>query len=418
MPKNRVKYGVIKRLWEFLIQPRRGTVVYGGRGSAKSWSIAALLVLLATKSKVRILCCREVQVSIKDSVHTLLKDTIYRMKLQGIFDITDVAIRCSHTGSEFIFKGLKHNINDIRSTEGIDICWVEEAQAVSEESWRALIPTIRKKGSRLFISFNPDLETDATYQRFVVHCPPGYASLKINYDENPFLSEEVLNEAKYDKEVNPEAYENVWMGNVRKNSDAQVFAGKYEVRDFAIPTRDKVDRFFVGVDWGFSKDPTTIVLSYIYDGCLYICREGYGVNVDNANIARDIFAKVPEASEGWPIYADCARPETISFIRSRRWTVYYDGKPKEVFYNLQPAKKWKGSVEDGISYLKGFRKIYIHPSCKHTKMEFDNYSYEVDKITGQPLPKLKNGYDHCIDALRYSLDGYITNHTLDWLKYV
>ena len=417
-PTQKVKFGIVKRLLEFLLVRRRGTVIYGGRGSAKSWSVAAYLVLSATQSKLRILCCREVQVSIKDSVHTLLKDTINRMKLEGLFDITDVSIRCLSTGSEFIFKGLRHNIAEIRSTEGIDICWVEEAHAVSEESWRNLIPTIRKDGSRLFITFNPDLETDATYQRFVVHCPPGYAALKINYDENPFLSPEVLAEANYDKEVNPEAYDTVWLGNVRKHNDAQVFAGKYEVKDFEIPTRDKVDRFFVGVDWGFAKDPTTIVLSYIYDGCLYICREGYGVQVDTGDIARQIFANVPEAADGWPIYADCARPETISFIRSRRWTIYQDGKPREVFYNMKPCTKWKGSVEDGIAYLKGFRKIFIHPSCKHTKTEFDNYSYEVDKTTGEVLPKLKSGYDHCIDALRYSLDGYITNHNLDWLKYV
>lgn len=406
---------MIKRLWKFLVKPRRGTVIYGGRGSAKSWSVATFLVLMSAQSRLRILCCREVQVAIKDSVHTLLKDMIYRLKLQGIFDITDVSIRCRVTGSEFIFKGLKHNINDIRSTEGVDICWVEEAHAVSEDSWRALIPTIRKQGSRVIITFNPDLETDATYQRYVVHCPPGYEALKINYDENPFLSEEVLAEARYDKEVNPEAYDNVWMGNVRRHSEAQVFAGKYMVMDFKIPTKAEVDRFFVGVDWGFAKDPTTIVLSYIHDNILYICREGYGINVDTANIARDIFAKVPEAAEGWPIYADCARPETISFIRTRRWDV---GLKNPVFYDVRPAQKWKGCVEDGIAYLKAFRKIYIHPSCVHTKMEFDNYSYEVDKNNGEVLPKLVDRYNHCIDALRYSLDGYITNHSLDWLKYV
>ena len=413
-----MKYGIVKRLLEFLLQKRRGSVIYGGRGSAKSWSVAAYLVLSATQEKLRILCCREVQVSIKDSVHTLLKDTIYRLKLQGIFDITDVSIRCTLTGSEFIFKGLKHNINDIRSTEGIDVCWVEEAHAVSEDSWRNLIPTIRKKGSRFFITFNPDLETDATYQRFVLHSPPGFEKLKINYNENPFLSAEILAEAEYDREVNPEAYDNVWMGNVRRNSEAQVFAGKYEIRDFRVPERHEVDRFFIGCDWGFAKDPTTCVMAYIQDGFLYVCREGYGVGVDMADIPKKIFANVPEAEQGWPMFADCARPETISYLSSRRWYIPHEGKTHEVAYNLKPCTKWKGSVEDGIAYLKSFRKIIIHPSCKHTITEFNNYSYEVDKNTGEVLPKLKPGYDHCIDALRYALDGYITNHKLDWLKYV
>ena len=414
-----VKFGVVKRLWEWLLIPRRGSVIYGGRGSTKSWSVAALLVLMAAQSKLRILCCREVQVSIKDSVHTLLKDTIWRLKLNTIFDITDVAIRCRTTGSEFIFKGLKHNINDIRSTEGIDICWVEEAHAVSENSWRALIPTIRKEGSRFFITFNPDLESDATYQRFVVHCPPGFEALKINYDENPFLSPEIRAEAEYDREVNPEAYDNVWMGNVRRQSDALVFKGKYEVRDFQIPDKAHVPggRFFVGADWGFG-DPTTCVSAYIDDGFLYVCREGYGVNVDLADIPKKIFMPVVETDDGWPIYGDCARPETIHFLRSRKWYIPRNGKLKEIGYNVQPCTTWSGSVEDGIAYLKSFRKIIVHPSCKHTITEFNNYSYEVDKNTNEVLPKLKDGYDHCIDALRYALDGYITNHKIDWLKYV
>lgn len=415
---QKVKIGVVKRLWEWLIKPRRGSVLYGGRGSTKSWSVAMLLVLMSAQSKLRILCCREVQIAIKDSVHTLLKDTIYRLKMEPLFDITDVSIRCNKTGSEFIFKGLKHNINDIRSTEGVDICWVEEAHAVSEDSWRNLIPTIRKPGSRFFITFNPDLEDDATYQRFVVNCPPGFEAFKINYDENPFLSKEILAEAEYDRKVNPEAYDNVWLGNVRRHSDAQVFAGHYEVRDFEIPTRDKVERFFIGCDWGFAKDPTTCVMCYIDDGFLYVCREGYGVGVDMADIPKKIFACVPEAEQGWPMFADNARPETISYLNSRRWYIPRNGKMKEVAYNLKPCTKWKGSVEDGVTYLKSFKKIIVHPSCKHTITELNNYSYETDRNTGDVLPKLKSGYDHCIDALRYALDGYITNHKADWLKYV
>lgn len=177
-----------------------------------------------------------------------------------------------------------------------------------------------------------------------------------------------------------------------------------------------MDRFFIGVDWGFSKDPTTMVLSFIKDNCLYICREGYGIGVDLAQIPQKIFSCVPEAAQGWPIYCDNARPETISFLKARRWRVMIDGKPAEVSYNLKPADKWKGSIEDGIDRLKSFEKIIIHPSCKHTIEEFSHYCYETDKRTGEILPKLVDTYNHCIDGIRYSLNGYITRKGADWLR--
>ena len=170
--------------FECLFTPARYKVLYGGRGGAKSWTIARALVLMAAERPLRILCAREFQSSIGDSVHRLLTDLIWDLGLQHCFTITEIALT-STAGSLFIFKGLRKSIQEIKSLEGIDICWVEEAQSVSNESWDILIPTIRKQRSEIWISFNPCEETDPTYQRFVLKPPPGAIVRKINWDDTP-----------------------------------------------------------------------------------------------------------------------------------------------------------------------------------------------------------------------------------------
>ena len=172
-----------EKLLFFLTDKKRYKVAYGGRGSAKSWTVARCLILNAIKSKVRILCTRQLQTSIKDSVHKLLCDSINDLKLNEYFNITRDAITCIN-GSEFIFKGLQNQTNEIKSMEGINFCWCEEAQSISEDSWQILIPTIRKEGSEIWITFNPDREEDATYQRFVKNTPPNSIIELVNYYEN------------------------------------------------------------------------------------------------------------------------------------------------------------------------------------------------------------------------------------------
>ncbi len=179
-----------------LFTPKRYKAPYGGRGSAKSWSIAEALILIALEprllfpkaSKIRILCTREIQNSIKESVHKLLSDTIERLKLGHIFIITNSSIIC-HNGSEFIFMGLLRNVDQIKSTEGINICWVSEAHNVSDESWDLLMPTIRAEDSEIWIDFNPKYEHDATYQRWVVNPPENCISWLVNYTDNPYFPE-------------------------------------------------------------------------------------------------------------------------------------------------------------------------------------------------------------------------------------
>lgn len=373
---------------EALETPARYKVWYGGRGSGKSWCVSRLLIILAYQRPVRILCAREFQVSIADSVHRLLSDQIDTLNLRDFFTITKTAIK-SHCGGEFIFKGLRHNVNEIKSLEGIDYCWVEEAQHVSKDSWSVLIPTIRKAGSEIWVTFNPDLAANDTYQRFVVNPPPDTLAWCVNYDQNPWFSATLMAEMEYCRRVDIDAYHNIWLGKPRAISNAVVFKGKYHVERFDAPDES---RFYYGADWGFSQDPTVLVRCFITERTLYIDFEAWGIGVD-IDQTPALFEGVPEARR-WPILADSARPETISAIRR-------DG------FTISAAKKWAGSVEDGIAYLRQFERIVIHERCVHTLDEFGRYAYKTDRITGDVLPELIDKHNHCIDAIRYAMSGLI-----------
>lgn len=205
-------------------QPARYRVAYGGRGSGKSWSIARALILLATQDEpVRILCAREVQRSIKDSVHKLLSDQIEAMGLGAKFDVLQTEIRGTN-GSEFIFSGLSSQTREsIKSFEGVNYCWVEEAQVVSKRSWEILVPTIRADRSEIWISFNPELETDDTYIRFVTNPPKSARVMKVNWSDNPWFPQ-VLRAEKDDlKARDPDAYQNVWEGHCRPAVDGAIY---------------------------------------------------------------------------------------------------------------------------------------------------------------------------------------------------
>ena len=671
----------------FLLNDKcRYKVAYGGRGAAKSYAFADACLVRALQSKIRILCARQIQSSIKDSVHKLLCDRISMLKLDKYFYITRDSIKCSN-GSEFIFKGIQSNVNEIKSMEGISVCWVEEAQAVSEDSWQILIPTIRKEDSEIWVSFNPDREEDSTYQRFVVNPPKDCKSVLINYMDNPWFPEVLRREMEYDKEVDYGKYEHVWLGKTVINTEAQVYHDKFEVKEFETP--EGVE-FFYGADWGFaclvgntvimtdkgnkkikdikvgdmvltkdgykkvlftknkgkktvfdidfgykntiiatddhriftsggwkcvkdlkeseeicviklnlmaklirgiqtantriisilrrkkkeniikksyigkygrklmekflkgaiyttlmeillitkSKilyvlqkvntrrftikinleacqkklpvemdiqkktglkeerslwkqprksvvyvksvaknlllrmftknivvqsvestqtqekvkknifvkfvekylkphlipserpvlknvhinlverkeqeevfditveggeffansilvhncDPTAITRCFIQDQCLYIDYEAGGVGVEFEELPA-LFDSIPDVRK-WEIRADCARPETISYVKRQG-------------FNIVACPKWKGSVEDGVEYIRSFRRIYVHPRCKRTYNEFKFYSYKTDKNTGQVLPIILDKDNHYMDSLRYGLNPYI-----------
>lgn len=367
----------------------RYQVYYGGRAGRKSWEIARALLTRAMTGRLRILCAREFQNSIADSVHKLLSDQIEMLGYSAYFNIQKTIIT-SNTGSSFIFKGLAaQNINSIKSMEGIDVVWIEEAQAVSEHSWSILIPTIRKKGSQIIVSFNPDLESDPTYQRFILGELPDCYVTKVNYTDNPDCPEEAKHEAEYLKRVDYESYAHIWLGELRKHSEAQIF------RNWVVD-RFEVDATFgyplLGADWGFSVDPTTLVKSYIKDRILYVRSEAYKVGAEIDDTPK-LFDTVTD-SRLYTIRADNARPELISNIRSKG-------------FKIQAADKWPGCVEDRIGFIKNFEKVIIHPDCSHTAEEFRLYSYKVHKLTGDVLPDVLPLNDHCIDAIGYALTPLI-----------
>lgn len=381
---------IVPKIFKGLLQPARYKVFYGGRGGAKSWAFARVLVLMASEAPIRVLCAREFQTSIADSVHRLLSDQIYSLGLDSEYTIGKTSIR-SKRGGEFLFKGIRHNIQEIKSTEGIDICWVEEAESVSKDSWDILIPTIRKEQSEIWISFNPREEDAPTYKNFVVHPPKDSVVQKVNWRDNPYFPAVLDLERRHLQEIDPEgSYLNVWEGEPLTMTDAIIFKGRYMVDEFETP--DDVERFFYGVDWGFAQDPTALNRSFVRNHTLYIDQEAHGVGTELDDLP-ELFDTI-DGSRKWPWKADNSRPETISFVRKRD-------------FRILGAKKWAGSVEDGIEYLRSFKKIVIHPRCKHTAEEFRLYSYKVDKKTNDILPVIVDAFNHHIDAIRYSLDGYI-----------
>lgn len=399
-----------------LFIPCRYKILWGGRGSAKSWSVARALIMIAHSARKRIGCFREVQASIKDSVHQLLKTQIELLGLSPWFKVSDESIRSTITGSEFIFKGLRHNATEIKSMEGIDIAWIEEAELVTHDSWEILIPTIRKEGSEIWVTFNPAEEKDSTYQRFVVHPPPNAWVIKLYWYDNPWFSSTLNEERLHLLATDPDAYEWVWNGNCRTQSEAMIFRGKCVFETFDTPDRM---RFFHGLDFGFAADPTAGTRSYIVkvdlpreemerraqieidqkiklppirSEDLYIDYEAFGYNVE-INETDKLLDSVP-TFRTWPIKADNARPETISHLRN-------------MGFNVSAADKWPGCVEDRIAHIKGFHRIHIHNRCEHMKQEASLYKWKVDKVTNEILPIPVDKHNHGWDSVGYGLDQYI-----------
>ncbi len=384
----------------FLFKPARYKVAYGGRGSIKSWSFARALLIKAAQSPLRVLCAREFQNSIKESVIQLLAEQISLMGLDDYYKVMATEIR-GLVGSEFIFSGIRNNVTKIKSMEGIDICWVEEAEKVSENSWSVLIPTIRKEHSEIWVSFNPAMETDPTHRRFVVNTPPDSVVVTTGWRDNPWLPEVLRMEKDYLAKVDYQAYLHVWEGGLQTKTDEMVLGGKCSLDAF-IPGADWHGPFY-GVDWGFSSDPATCIKMWIHGAKLFIEEEFWGIGVeldqlpekfDTVSGARDHTAR-----------ADNSRPETISYLQRH-------GYPKIV-----AASKWPGSVEDGIAFLRSFEQIILHPRCTHTLEESRTYRYKVDKLTGDILPIIIDANNHCWDAVRYALEPLISMHGLSAFEF-
>lgn len=378
-------------------RPHRYKVAWGGRGGARSWSVARILLVKGAQTKLRILCAREMQSSLRDSVHQLLRDQIDLMGIPG-YRVTDREIRHLATGTLFLFEGLRHNVQKIKSLEGIDICWVEEAERITARSWQILIPTIRKHGSEIWITFNPDQLEDSTYQRFIVNPPKDTWSQQVNWEDNPWLTPELRDEKDYMYETDPEGADHVWGGNLRVITEAQILRDKWMVQEFVVPTDEKGHPLwngpYQGEDFGFGSDPAAAVRCWVHDDRLYVEHEMYKHKLEIDETPTYLEECIP----GFSLYvtrADSSRPDSISFLRR-------NGVPR-----IEGVIKGAGSVEDGIAHLRSYRKIIIHPRCIHTKDEMKLYKYKEDQNSGDVLPIIIDKNNHLIDSLRYALQPLI-----------
>lgn len=372
-----------------LLQASRYKGAWGGRGSGKSHMMAELMIEAhIIDQKRRSVCVREIQKSLNQSVKRLLETKIEAMNAGAYFEVQDAVIKSRKADGAIIFQGMQnHTADSIKSLEGYDCAWVEEAQSLSQRSLDLLRPTIRKPNSELWFTWNPSESTDPVDVLLRGDkVPPGSVIVEVNFDDNPWFPDVLRAEMEYDRDRDPDKYAHVWRGQYVKNSSTRVFKN-WRVEEFDAPP-DAIHR--LGADWGYAVDPTVLVRCHIIGRKLYIDYEAYMVGCEIVNTP-DLFMTVPE-SEKWPITADSSRPETIAHMRK-------NGFPK-----IMPAVKGAKSVEEGIEWLKSY-DIVVHPRCTHTIDELTMYSYKTDPLTGKILPILEDKKNHVIDGLRYACEG-------------
>jgi phage terminase large subunit len=382
----------------FLFNKKRYKVARGGRGSGKSWGYARALLILGAQSPIRILCTREIQKSIQQSVHKLLSDQILALGLGGIYEVLNTEIR-GKNGTEIYFAGLSNETAEsLKSFEGVDIVWCEEAQNISKKSWEILIPTIRKPGSEIWITYNPDLETDETHQRFTVNPPEDCISILMNYQDNPWFPQVLEQERLACKSKYPKDYPNIWEGKCRPAAEGAIYYDEMEAvtnnnQIINLPYDPKL-KVHVVVDLGWNDSMAIIlvqrnvseirIIEYIEDshrkltdysqelkdkrynwGKLFIPHDGYNEDVKAASAYRIL------TDLGWTIPA---REELIEL-----------------------------NIENGI---KATREIF--PRCYFDKEKtkrliecLKRYRRVVPRNTNEPRSPMHDEYSHGADAFRY-----------------
>ena len=374
-----------------LLNPRRYKGAKGGRGSGKSHFFAEMLVEShILNPDCNSVCIREIQKSLKFSAKKLIEDKIRSMGVSHLFDITLTEIRNKNGNGIIIFQGMQdHTSDSIKSLEGFDIAWCEESQSISKRSIELLLPTIRKKDSEVWFSWNPYMDNDPVETMINWNKDEDSICIHVNYLENPFIDDILIKEAERHKRNKPDSFDHVWLGKYATKSDSQIFKDKYDIKDFIID--ESFGNPLFGMDFGFANDPTTGIKVYIKNDILYISDEAYKVGLELDDTSMYLKSKIKDI-EKYVICADCARPESISYLKR-------NGLPK-----IRGVKKWSGSVIDGIEFIKSFDKIIIHPKCENTISEFRLYSYKIDKRTDTILPDVEDSNNHIIDAIRYALE--------------
>ncbi len=360
---------------------------YGGRGGGKTDFLCEALPLIGTQEPVKILCVREFQNSIDDSVIAGLLEKMDE-HFPNFYRRVGNEIR-GKNGTLFSFRGIGRNTLSLKSLKGYKYCWVEEGDAISAFSWDILDPTIRLADSVMIISMNRNNEDSVLDRLFIQNEPPPRTNIvKVNYTDNPFPIPKLIEKAEHCRKVNFKAYQHIWLGELNKIDEAEVFHGKWRTEKFETP-EDAI--FYHGVDWGFGAHPTAIVRCYIKENTLYIDKAGYYWRSDLEDLP-ELFIKDVPTSKTWRIIADSANPAEIRYIRNKGFDVW-------------GVKK--GTIESGIRYLRSYDCIVIHEDLKHLIAEAKNYKYKLDPKTGDVLPILIKEHDHGWDAIRYALSRLI-----------
>lgn len=377
-----------------VFEPDRGSVqyraMYGGRGSAKSQSAAMMAAFWGYVEPLRILCTRELQVSIKDSFHRELKDAIERTPWMAEHYDVGVDYLRGKNGTEFVFRGLRHNTSSIKSLAGIDLTIIEEAEDVPEDSWLALEATVfRTVKSEIWAIWNPRNENSPVDKRFRKSPPESSLICEINWQDNPFFPSG-LNALRSRERTRLDAatYSHIWDGAYLKNSDAQVFFGKWHIDQFY--PDETWQGPYMGVDFGFRPDPLVAVKCWVHDETLFIEKEAYGVGIEIDDTHRFICDVIPEFDQ-YICRADSAEPKTISYLQ------------RHGFPRMEGVKKWPNSIAEGIRFIRGFKSVIIHPNCKGTIDDFRMYSHKIDKLSGDILPDVVDANNHAPDAVRYAI---------------
>jgi len=380
----------------------RYRALFGGRGSGKSFSVALMAAVWGYAQPLRILCTREFQASIKESFHAEIKAAIAAHPwLEAHYDV-GVDYLKGKNGTEFIFRGLRHNSQAIKSLAKIDLTIVEEAETVPEQSWLDLEATVfRQPNSELIAIWNPRTDGSPVDKRFRKNPPSNALIAEVNWNHNPYFPEglEALRRREQER-LDPATYAHVWEGAYLENSDAQVFNGKYRIEEFEAPKKGWDGPYF-GIDWGFSQDPTAGVRAWVNDDKLMIDYEYAKVGLELDETAQALIKAIP-GIEKHTVRADNARPETISYVK------------RNGLSRIEGVKKGKGSVEDGIQFIRSFREVIIHPRCTKTLEEFRLYSYKVDRLSGDVLSDIVDADNHLIDALRYALEPIMRRDRYSW----
>lgn len=381
---------------KFLFEPNRYKVAYGGRGSGKSWGFARALLMQGTEKPMRILCAREIQKSIKQSVHTLLKDQIQALGLGQFYEVVETAIR-GINGTEFTFAGLATNtVESIKSFEGVDIVWIEEAQTVSKRSYDILIPTIRKPGSEIWVTFNPYMDTDDTYKRFIINKPNDAVVVKMNYNDNPWFPDVLERERARCKANNPEDYDNIWEGATKAAADGAIYHKEVrQAQEEGRITRVAPDRLLkthIVMDLGWN-DSMSIIL------CQRNLTEIRIIDyIEDDHRTLDSYSdQLKQLGHNWG---------TMYLPHDARNRDFKHGISSE---EIMQRLGWdteivpKSDIETGIKLARmTFDRAYFDSVKAERLIEcLKNYRRGINQTTNEPGAPLHDEYSHGADAWRY-----------------